>query len=70
MQTEKANMYTQAQKETANDILRGYANQGADFSCEDYQQKGQWIFKARLDHGTYFVIVGKRGAVINNGWMH
>ena len=62
------NAYTEAQKNTANDILRGYADQGAKFSNEDYNQKGQWVFRVEVPAGTYVAIIGVRGGVIDAGW--
>ena len=60
--------YNKAQRDRANEVLRGYALNGTTFSDEDYQQKGQWIFTAHTNAGDYFVIVGIRGAVIDSGW--
>mgnify|MGYP003642893605 CR=1 FL=1 len=57
----------QAQKDTANKILRAYASQGAKFSSEIYQGS-DFIFRAKLDCGTAFVVVGVRGAIKFNGW--
>jgi hypothetical protein len=60
--------YTEAQKNSANDILRGYVSQGAKFTNESYNQKGQWVFRAAMSVGVYVAIIGVRGGVISAGW--
>jgi hypothetical protein len=60
--------YTEAQKNSANDIFRGYVSQGAKFSNEDYNQKGQWVFTATMSFGVYMAIIGVRGGIISAGW--
>ena len=57
--------YNNKQKETANRVLSGYAGKETTFSSDHYQN-GRWIFKAVNSYGTYFVIVGVRGGIIDN----
>lgn len=59
---------TQAQKDTANNVLRAYVKQGATFSLEHYQGS-EYIFRAHVRWSTIFVIVGARGAVKRTGWV-
>jgi len=59
--------YTTAQVNTANEVLRHYVSEAIRFEHEEFQH-GKWVFRAIMPHGTYFVIVGIRGAIIDNGW--
>jgi hypothetical protein len=59
---------TEAQKKAANNALRSYAAQSGIFSCEQYQ-RNDFIFKAKLDCGTVFIIIGRNGAIKDNGWV-
>lgn len=63
--------YSSAQKAKANEVLGGYAAQGAKFSSEPFQpnQNKSFIFRAEIDGKIKFVVIGERGAIIDHGWV-
>ena len=60
--------YSNAQKIKANEVLGGYASQGAVFSNEVFQ-RNDYIFRAALADGSVkFAVIGKGGKVLDHGW--
>ena len=62
---------TAAQKETAFDDLGGYikTNPIIDIVVDLFDTYNkQVIVRAKMSSGTYSVIIGVRGAVIDSGW--